>query len=165
MQARVKQSSASQTGPDAVPLIAYTLGGKANGSNAQPLYPPEYLNFAPHLGFAWNPTFDKKTVFNGSAGIVYDRSVVNALLQLQDGYSYLFQQTKSISQGIPRIRTNRSRTDPRLTASNGALPITLTPPATPKPPYAPFSGDVLHFRWLSSVSVRSSEWVGLQRNH
>ena len=141
MQARVKQSSASLSGVDTVPLISYYLGGKANGSSAPPLYQPEHKNFSPHLGFAWNPNFDKKTVINGSAGIVYDRSIVSALLHLQDGSSYLFQQTKSVSQGVANNPYLSIQTDPRLAAANGTLPITLTPPETPKPPYAPFSGD------------------------
>src|SRR5579872_4752601 len=93
-QARVQQSDLSQTGPGAVPLIAYYLGGKGNGKSAPPLYAPEYRNLAPHLGFAWSPGFDKKTVFNGSLGIVYDRTVINAVQALQDTDSYLFQQTK-----------------------------------------------------------------------
>jgi hypothetical protein len=141
MAARVKQSSAGQSGVDAVPLISYVLGGKANGGSAPPLYQPEHKNFSPHVGFAWNPDFDKKTVFNGSAGIVYDRSIVLALLHIQDIDSYLFQQTKSVSQGIPNNPYGSIQTDPRIGGASGALPITLTPPSTPKPPYAPFSND------------------------
>ena len=37
-QARVQQSTLGETGPDAVPLISYVLGGKGNGSGAPPLY-------------------------------------------------------------------------------------------------------------------------------
>jgi hypothetical protein len=139
MQARIQQSNLSETGPSAVPLIAYYLGGKGNGSNAPGLYKPEYRNFAPHLGFSWNPGFDKKSVFNGSGGVVYDRSVIKSIQQLQDIYSYLFQQTKSNSYGIPNDPYNSIKGDPRLAASDGTLPVHLTPPATPKPPYEPFS--------------------------
>jgi hypothetical protein len=141
MQDRVKQSSAGLTGPNAIPLINYVLGGKGNSGSAPGLYQPEYKNFAPHVGFAWNPSFDKKSVFNGSAGIVYDRTVINSIQHLQDAYSYLFQQTKSNSYGIPNDPYDSIKGDPRLAASDGTLPVTLTPPATPKPPYAPFSGS------------------------
>jgi hypothetical protein len=140
MQARVSQSKGSLTGGSAVPLINYYLGGKANGSSAPPLYHPEHKDLAPHVGFAFNPNFSKKTVFNGSLGVVYDRSIVNALLHLQDSYSYLFQQTKSTSEGIPEDSYDSIKGDPRLDPNNGISTVTLTPPATPKAPYAPFSG-------------------------
>jgi hypothetical protein len=141
MKARVQQSDLSETGPTAVPLIAYYLGGKGNGPNAPPLYQPEFRNFSPHLGFAWNPGFDRKSVFNGSAGIVYDRSVINSIQHLQDAYSYLFQQTKTNPEGIANDPYDSIRTDPRLAAASGTLPITLTPPSTPRPPYEPFSNS------------------------
>ncbi|MGD0547865.1 MAG: TonB-dependent receptor, partial [Terracidiphilus sp.] len=91
---RTKQSATASTGPQAVPLITYYLGGKANGSSAPPLYQPEYLSAAPHLGFVWNPGFDKRLVINASGGVVYDRTVISAVQAQQDVDSYLFQQTK-----------------------------------------------------------------------
>jgi Carboxypeptidase regulatory-like domain len=141
MQARIQQSDLSESGNTAVPLIAYYLGGKGNGSNAPGIYKPEYRNFSPHVGFAWNPGFDKKTVFNGSVGIVYDRTVIEAIQHLQDAYSYLFQQTASTAEGIHNDPYNSIKGDPRLTATDGTLPITLTAPSTPRPPYEPFTTD------------------------
>jgi hypothetical protein len=137
--ARVQQSQIGATGPDAVPVIAYSLGGKGNGSNAPPLYKPEYKIMSPHVGFAWNVGSDKKTVINGSAGVIYDRSVIFAIQSLQDSDSYLFQQTKSTPFGIPRDPYNSIKTDPRLDPQNGISNVTLTPPATPRPPYEPFT--------------------------
>jgi len=136
--ARVTQSNLGQTGPTAVPLIAYSLAGKGNGAGAPGIYYPEYRNFAPHLGFAWNPGFDKKTVFNGSAGIIYDRTIVNAIQQIQDADSYLFQQTKGNSYGTPNDPYDSIAHDARLDSNNGISAVTLTPPATPRPPYQPF---------------------------
>ena len=134
--ARVAQSNAAKTGPNAVPLISYILGGKAN--NGPPLYQPQYNNLAPRFAFAYNPGFDKKTVFNGGAGLVYDRTIINAIQQIQDVDSYLFQQTKSTTSGIAGDPYNSIRTDPRLDKNNGISTVTITPPATPKPPYQPF---------------------------
>ena len=136
--ARVQASQMSETGAGAVPLIAYVLGGKGNGSSAPPLYRPEYRNFAPHIGFALNPGFDKKLVINGSAGIVYDRSVIFSIQSLQDGYSYLFQQTKGNTYGIAGDPYDSIKGDKRLDSNNQLSNITLTPPATPRPPYQPF---------------------------
>jgi hypothetical protein len=141
MEARIKQSSLSETGNSAVPLITYYLGGKGNPGDAPSLYPAEYHNFSPHVGFSYNPNFDKKSVFNGSAGVVYDRTVINSIQHLQDAYSYLFQQTKSTASGIPGDPYNSIKTDPRLDSNNGISTVSLTPPATPKPPYQPFTDD------------------------
>jgi hypothetical protein len=144
MQARVTQSNLSQTGPGAVPLIAYYLGGKGNGSSAPPLYQPEYRNFAPHVGFAWNPGFDKKLVINASAGIVYDRTVVGAVQNQQDTDSYLFQQPKPNVYG-GSTATASLLNSPRLDPSNLNVLTNggITPPATPTPPYEPFvSGGI-----------------------
>jgi hypothetical protein len=122
-----------------VPLINYILGGKAN-PGAPPLYKPEYKNFGPHVGFSWNPGFDKKLVINGSGGIIYDRTVINAVQFIQDGYSYLFQQTKGNTYGTVGDPYDSIKNDKRLDANNQITTVTLTPPATPTPPYAPFSG-------------------------
>ena len=141
--ARIEQSKLGQTGPEAVPFISYLLGGKGNGSGAPPLYKPEYRDFAPHVGISYNPGFDKKMVFNASAGIVYDRTVINAVQQIQDGYSYLFQQTKGNSYGVPNDPYNSIKGDARLDANNQISTVTLTPPATPTAPYQPFvSGGI-----------------------
>lgn len=137
--ARVKQSAASQTGPTAVPLISYVLGGKPN--HGPPLYAPEHHLFAPRFGFAFNPSWDQKTVFNGSVGIVYDRTIINAVQFIQDADSYLFQQTLPTSLGISGDPYNSVKTGPRLDSKNGISTVPITPPATPKPPYQPFVAD------------------------
>lgn len=137
MNARVIQSNSGLTGPFAVPLISYSLGGKGNGSNAPPLYQPEWRNIAPHVGFSWNPDFDKKSVLNGGFSVVYDRTVINAIQHLQDSYSYLFQQTKTVSDGISGDSYDSIKNDPRLNSSNNIFAV--TPPPTPRPPYQPFT--------------------------
>ena len=145
MQARVQQSSLSQTGPLAVPLIAYYLGGKGNGPSAPGLYGPEWRNIAPHVGFSWNPGFDKKTVINGGSGILYDRTVINAIQRLQDSYSYLFQQTKSTSEGISGDSYDSIKNDPRLDSKNAITAVPLSPPPTPAAPYQPFTSGGIPF--------------------
>jgi len=132
---RTAQSALAQTGPQAVPLISYLLGGKANGG--PPLYQPEYKNLAPRVAFAYNPSFDKKTVFNGSVGIVYDRTIINAIQAIQDADSYLFQQTAPFPQGIQNDPYNSIRTDPRY-QNNSLSNVAFAPPASPRPPYEPF---------------------------
>jgi hypothetical protein len=140
MNARIAQSSAGATGPTAVPIINYVLGGKAN--NGPGLYQPQHKNFAPRVAIVFNPSWDRKTVFNAGAGLVYDRTIINAVQQIQDVDSYLFQQTSSTPFGTPSNPTASLLNDPRLTSGN-SLPTSVTSvlkaPATPKPPYAPFA--------------------------
>ena len=152
--AREKQSASGQTGADAVPLISYLLGGKAN--NGPGLYPAEYTKFAPRFAFAYNPAFDRKTVFNGSAGVVNDRTIIAAVLAAQDVDSYLFQQTKSISQGIPGDPYTSLLTDARLDAKNGISTIPIVPPATPKPPYQPFVADGVPFGLQNGLAFNTT---------
>jgi hypothetical protein len=139
MQARIQQSNNSQTGPDAVPLIAYSLGGKGNGPGAPGMYGPEYRNLAPHVGFSWNPSFDRKMVINGSAAITYDRNVINSIQALQDRYSYLFQQEITTSEGVSGEPYQALATGPRLSSSNTISTVPIAPPATPKSGYYPFA--------------------------
>ncbi len=143
MTERIAQSNASMTGPNAVPLISYILGGKAN--NGPPIFQPQHKLFAPRFAFAYNPGFDKKTVFNGSAALVYDRTVVNAIEQIQDADSYLFQQTEATAEGNPGDPYQSIKTDPRLDSMNGISTVTIVPPATPKAPYQPFVANGLPF--------------------
>jgi len=150
MSDRVKQSNASITGPTAVPLITYILGGKAN--NGPPLISQQYNNIAPRFAFAWNPDFDKKTVFNGGIGMVYDRTIINAIQAIQDVDSYLFQQSGSISEGNGADPYNSIKNDPRLDKNSNISTVTITPPATPKPPYQPFvAGGVPYGLQLGSA--------------
>jgi len=135
-KARVAQSNASQTGPTAVPLIPYILGGKAN--NGPPIFTPQHKLVAPHVGFAWNPSFDKKTVFNGGAGVVYDRTVVFAIQAIQDLNSYLFQLSQPTPLGIAGNPYGSFKSGPRLDSNNGISTVPITPPATPVAPYEPF---------------------------
>lgn len=141
LKARVAQSNASQEGPTAVPIINYVLGGAGNGGNAPPLYKPQHGLFAPHVAFNWNPSFDnKRTVINGGVGMVYDRTIINAVQFIQDADSYLFQQTRPFPYGTSGQPWHSLQADARLDSNNQISTVTITPPPTPKPPYAPFTG-------------------------
>ena len=129
--ARVTQSAAGQSGNTIVPFITYTLGGPKN--HGPSYYASNPLNFAPRFAFAYNPRSTPATVFNGSAGIVYDRTVINAVQYQQTQYSYLFQQNFTINNGNNSDPVGSVATDPRLASTP-----TIAPPATPKAPYTPW---------------------------
>lgn len=131
---RLQQSAAGLSGDTTVPFISYSLGGKAN--HAPGYYESNPKNFAPRFAFAYNPNWDKKTVISGSAGIVFDHTVVNAVQFQQDQYSYLFQSTANLPFGVPADPVASLATDPRF-SSITSIP---TPPAAPviTHPYTPF---------------------------
>jgi hypothetical protein len=145
--ARQVQSAAGISGNDAIPLISYQLGGKAN--NGPNLYSPNYKDFAPRFSFAYNPSYSRGTVFNGGAGIIYDRTVINAVNFIQDQYSYLFQNSTNVQYGS--TDANQSLlTDPRLGVNN-SFP---TPPAAPvvSPPYTPYVSDGVPYGLANAMS-------------
>ena len=141
MKARVAQSAAGQSGATAVPLINYYLGGKGNGGSAPGLYQPQKKLFAPHIGFAWNPSFDRKMVINFGGGLVYDRTIIMAIMGIQDSDSYLFQQSKPIPLGIGGDPWDSFATGPRLDSNNNISAVNITAPASPVAPYAPFTSS------------------------
>jgi hypothetical protein len=130
--ARQAQSAAGIYGDSAIPFLTYNLGGKAN--NGPNLYAPSYKDFAPRFSFAYNPRSSRGTVFNGGAGIIYDRTVINAVNFIQDSYSYLFQNSVTVPYGS--ADANQSLlADPRL-GMNNSYPTPPTAPAITRP-YTP----------------------------
>lgn len=131
---RLRQSAAGITGEDALPFIQYNLGGKAN--NKPGYYQPQNKDFAPRFAFAWNPSFDRKTVFSGGAGVVYDYTVVNALQFQQLQSSYLFEASNTNLFGTAGNPVSTIETAPRFAGiANAPAP----PPApTITLPYTPF---------------------------
>ena len=128
--ARLAQSAAGTSGNATVPFITYVLGGPKN--HGPSFYNANPCNFAPHAAFSYNPGFDPSTVFNGGVGVVYDRTVINAVQYQQTQFSYLFEQNVSVSNGDNSDPNGSIATDPRL-----ANPPLLTAPATPQAPFSP----------------------------
>jgi hypothetical protein len=145
--ARQVQSAAGISGNNAVPFISYNIGGKAN--NGPNLYSPSYKEFAPRFSFAYNPRSSRGTVFNGGAGIIYDRTVVNAVNFIQDQYSYLFQNSANIQYGSSDANQSLL-TDPRLGVNN-SFPAPPTAPALSRP-YTPYVSDGAPFGLANAVA-------------
>jgi|HubBroStandDraft_6_1064221.scaffolds.fasta_scaffold01572_8 Carboxypeptidase regulatory-like domain len=129
---RVSQSAASLSGNSAVPLIAYSLGGKAN--HGPGYYQPQYLNFGPRFSAAYS--FNPKTVFNVGAGVIYDQTVINAVQYQESQYDYLFQASATQPFGAPGDANASLLSDTRFTGLSTPVP----PPAAPTitKPFLPF---------------------------
>lgn len=136
--ARVAQSAAGVEGNLAVPLFDYILGGKAN--HAPSLYHTDNKDFAPRVAFAYSPSWDHKTVFNGGAGIVYDHTVVNAVLYQQTQFSYVFESEVSQPLGVASNPTATLAADPRFSGF-GSAPAPPPAPAMTTPYYPWVSGS------------------------
>jgi hypothetical protein len=135
--ARQTQSASGISGDNAVPLISYTLGGKAN--NGPNMYAPNYKDFAPRFAFVYNPVSARGTVIRGGAGIIYDRTVINAVNFIQDQSSYLFQNSATNQYGNSNAVTPSLKTIPRLGANN-SFPAAPIAPAISRP-FTPFVQD------------------------
>ena len=124
---RVAQNAAGNTGNGVIPFLEYVEGGKANSGSVGGYYKPSYKDFAPRVAFAWNPPFDRKTVWNGSAGLVYDHTIVSAIQNFQDHSSYLFQADQNVLYGNGLNPSGSLATDPRFGSINTIPPQPAAP--------------------------------------
>ena len=127
---RLAQSAAGDTSYTGLPNYSVILGGKKN--NGPDLYGMAMKDFAPRLAVSYSPT--PTMVINASAGIVYDRTVINAINFLQDQISYLFSNTQNnlLAEGSSAAAALAAA--PRVgTDTNGALtyPASLNPSPSP----------------------------------
>jgi len=131
---RISQSKFGGEGTNSLPLISYSLGGKAN--NAPGYYTPQNRDLAPRLAFAYNPKWDRRTVFSGGGGIIYDHTVINALQFQQLQTSYLFEASNVNLFGTSGAPATTLTTAPRFTS----LTTPPSPPAAPdvSTPFYPF---------------------------
>lgn len=135
---RLANGAAGISGDAAEPFLTYSLIGKKN--NGRPYYKTDKNNFAPRIGFAYNPSFkdgflgaifgDRKTVIRGGASKVYER-VSGGLTFIGDQVSYLFDgsQTSAFGDADP---TQSLLNDPRFTGIN-TLPVNNVPPVITNP--------------------------------
>jgi len=124
---RLTQSKAGDTSNTGLPIYSYVLGGKAN--NGPDFYKPDWKDFAPRVGFAWTPYDSQKTVVTGSIGILYDRTVIEAINFLQDQISYLFSNQQIANFGSSNVAATLA-TDTRV-GSGLSYPATLNPAPSP----------------------------------
>jgi hypothetical protein len=131
---RLAAAAQGVEGTNAIPLLAYDLGGKANPGNRS-IYEGDKTNFSPRISFAYNPAYhsgflkslfgERKTVVRAGGTILYDRVNANTINFIQDQLSYLFNTTATTNFGD-------LATDPRFTAL-GTLPVTNTAQAVTHP--------------------------------
>ena len=135
---RVANAAAGIASNTSEPFLTYNLSGKEN--NGQPFYETEHKNFAPRLGFAWNPSFEggplgalfgeRKTVIRGNWSMAYQR-VAGSITFIQNQLDYLFASNSVRNFG--NINANTALlTDPRFVSISN-LPVGTTPPSITRP--------------------------------
>ena len=147
---RVANAAAGIASDDSEPFLTYDLSGKAN--NGAPFYGTDWKNFAPRVGFAYNPSFkggflgslfgDRKTVLHGNFGMVYDR-VGGAITFIQNQVDYLFANSAALTFGTTGNPTASFTNDPRFTTLP-QLPVATTAPVITHP-ITPFVEDGVAF--------------------
>ncbi len=137
--ARLAQSAASNNSATGVPFITYSLGGSPN--NKPGYFQPNLHDLAPRFSFAYNPSYAPRTVINGSADLLYDRTIVNAINFIQNQSSYLFQATATQPYG-QTDPTAALKADPRIGGTLTSLPAPPNAPTitTPYTPYVSAAG-------------------------
>lgn len=129
---RQADAAAGIEGPDAVPLITYSLGGPAN--HGPGYYQADFHNFAPRIGLAYSPFGGdsffghllgrRKTSIRAGFAINYDDNLIGQGFEL-DETSFLF--SNSVEQANGSLLT-----DPRF-SGYGSLPAAPAASPTPRP--------------------------------
>ena len=135
---RLAQSKSGDSSNTGLPIYTYKLAGKAN--NGPPLYAPSYKDLAPRIAFSFTPFNDQKTVINGGVGIIYDRTVVNAINFLEDQVPNLFGNSATNQFGDPGGAAASLAADPRVGAGLAYDPSLNPTPQFTNPPYVDSTG-------------------------
>jgi hypothetical protein len=144
---RIQNAANGVSGASAEPFLSYSLNGKAN--DRPPLYDSDKNNFAPRVGFAYNPSFEggvlgalfgqRKSSLRGGFSVVYDR-VAGAVTFIQDQLSYVFDNSASRTFGSANVIPSLLN-DPRFVSLTN-LGVSNTAPTIANP-FVPFvSGGV-----------------------
>ncbi len=88
-------------------LSTFALVGKNSPNENHPFWQPQYKNFAPALGLAWNLPWEKwgmnKTVFRMGYGIAYER---NSIVLVDDLFGFGQPGLGTLSSVLPSTITN-----------------------------------------------------------
>ncbi len=108
---------------------------------------PDYKNFAPRLGFAYNPRWDSTMTIRAGAGIYYDQTQMNETQFITNGPPIFTQQNYNYTgRGLPEAEFGRN-----------TLPVVVVPPVDEN--YITPRGTNLFVQEATGVKPRVYMWT------
>lgn len=168
---RVANGLASIASPTSTPLLTYSMAGPVN--HAPGYYSPDHHDFSPRIGLAWNPSVhegflgrllgDHKTVIRAGGSIIWDETVINNVIALENQGDFTFGGQSSENFGTSGNSLESLEFEPRLNSLTGPpappQPITFQSPVTPA--FSVFSGGGVTNNFRTPYSIVTS--FGFQR--
>ncbi len=126
---RISNALNGISGPTAVPLVSYSLGGAAN--NKPGYYNPDHKDFGPRIALAYNPSArdgvlgsifgERKTTIRLGGAVLYDRIAGGASFGLdQNTFPVRFFCHNLF--GVPNYPVSALTSDPRFAGYNSIPP-------------------------------------------
>ncbi len=126
-------SKAQQTPRPRPPFPSSSTSLEAKPTTAPPLRAP-VARLRPAFRIRLQPVLGSQFGLNGGLGLVYDRTIINAVQYQQDQHYYLFQQSRTVRMVTPRTPASRW---PPIRASVRMQRMSLPPRR--RPPSGPFA--------------------------
>jgi hypothetical protein len=168
---RLANGLASIASPTSTPLLTYSMAGPVN--HAPGYYSPDRHDFSPRIGLAWNPSYhdgllgkilgDRKTVIRAGSSIIWDETVINNVIALENQQDFTFGGAFSENFGVSGNSLASLEFEPRLNSltASPAPPPTITFQSPVTPPFSVFSGGGVDNQFTTPYSIIAS--FGFQR--
>jgi hypothetical protein len=171
VDARVANGLAGIATLTSTPLLTYSEAGPIN--HAPGYYSPDHHDFSPRIGLAWNPSYhdgvlgkilgDHKTVIRAGGSMIWDETVINNVIALENQGDFTFGGQSSENFGTSGDSLASLEFEPRLNSLTAppAPPAAITFQSPVTPAFSVFSAGGVTDRFRTPYSFIAS--LGFQR--